>query len=60
MQMVVDARGGQESEWATISRVADLLGIGSPETVRKWLRQAEIDTGRDRAPRPKSPLNSNG
>lgn len=45
VQMVIDARGGQESEWATISRVADLLGIGTPETVRKWLRQAEIDSG---------------
>lgn len=45
MQMVVDARGSEESEWATISRVADLLGIGSPETVGKWLRQAEIDSG---------------
>jgi transposase len=45
VQMVIDARGGEESEWATISRVAALLGIGSPETVRKWLRQAEIDSG---------------
>jgi len=44
VQIVIDARVGQETEWATISRVADLLGIGSPETVRKWLRQAEIDT----------------
>ena len=45
VQMVIDARGGGETEWATIRRVADLLGIGSAETVRKWLRQAEINSG---------------
>jgi len=25
--------------------VADLLGVGTPETVRKWVRQGHIDTG---------------
>ena len=49
VQMVIDARGGSgETEWATIRRVAELLGIGSAETLRKWLRQAEINSG-DRA-----------
>jgi transposase len=26
-------------------RVAELLGVGTAETVRKWCRQAEVDTG---------------
>ena len=43
--MVVELRVEQESEWAAITKVAGLLDVGTPETVCKWVRQAEIDDG---------------
>ena len=45
VRMVVEVRSEHESEWAAMTRVAQLLGIGTPETVRKWCRQAEVDVG---------------
>jgi transposase len=43
--MVVEIRAEHESEWAAMTKVAQLLGVGTPETVRKWCRQAEVDAG---------------
>jgi transposase len=45
VRMVIEVRGDHESEWAAMIRVAQLLGVGTPETVRKWCRQAEVDAG---------------
>lgn len=45
VRMVAEIRGEHDSEWAAIARVAELLGVGTPETVRKWVRQAEVDGG---------------
>lgn len=45
VRMVAEIRGDHESEWAAMTHVARLLGVGTPETVRKWCRQAEVDAG---------------
>lgn len=45
VRMVAEIRAEHESEWAAIGRVAGLLGVGTPETVRNWCRQAGIDAG---------------
>lgn len=45
VRLVREHAGDYPSEWAAISAVASRLGIGSSETLRKWLRQAEVDDG---------------
>ncbi len=44
--MVAEVRPSYESEYAAIVAVAHKLGIGTAETLRKWVRQDQIDTGR--------------
>jgi transposase len=43
--MVAEVRPNYESEWAAIGAVAQKLGIGTAETLRKWIRQAEVNAG---------------
>jgi transposase len=43
--MVAEISGQHDSEWAAISEVARLLGVGCAETVRKWVRQAQVVAG---------------
>ncbi len=45
VRMFVEVREQHESEWAAMRAVADLLGVGTTETVRKWVRQGEVDGG---------------
>ena len=43
--MVAEVRPDYPSDWPAICAVASRLGVGSAETVRKWVRQAEVDAG---------------
>jgi transposase len=45
VRLVAESREEYESEWAAIESIATKLGIGSSETVRKWVRRAEVDAG---------------
>lgn len=44
VRLVSEARPNYPSEWAAIASVAAKLGA-SAETVRKWVRHAEVDAG---------------
>jgi transposase len=46
VRLVAEQREQYETEYEAIRSIAAKLGIGSAETLRKWVRQAEIDTGR--------------
>jgi len=43
--MVAEVTPEYPSQWAAITAVAEKLGIGSAETLRKWVRRAEVDAG---------------
>jgi transposase len=45
VRLVAETKGDYPSEFAAIQSVAHKLGIGAPETLRKWVRRAEIDAG---------------
>jgi transposase len=44
VRMVLEHEGEYDSQWAAISSVAQKVGM-TPETLRKWVRRAEIDGG---------------
>ena len=45
VRLVAEHRGEYETEYAAIRSVAAKLGISTAETLRKWVRQAEVDAG---------------
>ena len=44
VRMVFEHQDQYDSQWAAITSVATKLGM-TPETLRKWVRRAEIDEG---------------
>ena len=44
MRLVLEQQNDYESQWATIESVAAKIGC-TRETLRRWVRQAERDTG---------------
>ncbi len=44
MRLVAEAMPDHDTEWAAITSVAHKLGVSS-QTLRKWIRQAEVDGG---------------
>ena len=45
VRLVAESRPDHPSEWEAMRSVATKLGIGTTETVRKWVRAAEVDGG---------------
>ena len=41
VRMVQESSGEYSSQWAAMNSIAGKLGIGSGETLRKWVREAE-------------------
>ena len=45
VRLVFDSKQDYSSEFEAIRSITAKLGIGSPETLRKWIRRAEVDGG---------------
>jgi transposase len=45
VRMVTEHKKDYSSEYEAIRSIATKLGIRTPETLRKWVRQAEVDAG---------------
>ncbi len=45
VRMVAEVRPDYSSEYAAMIAVAQMLGIGSPETIRTWIRRGQVDAG---------------
>ena len=45
VRMVAELTPDYPSQYAAITAVAKRLGVGTAETLRKWVRRAEVDAG---------------
>jgi len=45
VRMVIESKADYGSEFEAITSISGKLGITTPETLRRWVRQAEIDGG---------------
>jgi transposase len=45
VRLVAECRPDYASEWEAMRSVAQKLGVGTTEMVRKWVRRAEVDVG---------------
>jgi len=45
VRLVLESTDQYSSEWAAMTSIAAKLGIRGPETLRKWVRQAQVDGG---------------
>lgn len=45
VRLVLDHQGEYDSQWAAINSIAEKVGC-SKESLRKWVRQAERDSGK--------------
>lgn len=45
VRMVAEVRPQYDTEFAAIKAVAAKLDIGSAESLRKWVRQSQVDSG---------------
>ena len=43
--MVAEVRSDYPNEYAAMIAVAQMLGVGSPETIRTWIRRQQVDAG---------------
>ena len=57
VRMVAELTPDYPSQYAAIGAVVKKLGIGTAETLRKWVRRAEVNAGQRgvRSPRAQTP-----